>query len=135
MLYLAENHQLALFEVEALLGNPSGPVPNPGTTWVTLELGVTLNSVVDLTQEKERKIIGISLQELTGSWLHYKRTGAAPTQRLGAALFQLADVEAFLVPSAKPVEGRNLVVFPERLQRPASRLEFRNPTTRRIELV
>jgi hypothetical protein len=132
-LYLAQDHQLALFEVRALGGRPEAPIPDPRMTWTVLPLSVSLRAVADLTDPAEQKRIGTSTQELTGKWDQYKQSGRAPTQHLGAALFALPGLEGFLVPTAVPgIAGKNLVVFPEKL--PAeSRIEFRNPSSGRIE--
>jgi hypothetical protein len=133
IVYLSRDHQLALFEVRALLGKPESPIPDPQNTWTTLNFNVALQSVADLTKPGEQGRIGISVQELTGKWDQYGRSGKAPTQLLGAALFQVPDLEGFLVPTAVPeISGVNLIVFPEKLK-PRSRIEFGNPVTRAIE--
>ncbi len=133
ILYLAHNHQLSLFEVRALVGKPELPIPDPERTWTILPLNVALGAVADLTDPREQKRIGTSAQELTGKWDQYKQSGTAPTQRLGAALFALPGLEGFLVPTAAPgISGTNLVVFPEKLKA-QSRIEFRNPSSGRIE--
>jgi hypothetical protein len=134
ILYLAQNHQLALFEVRALQGTPEAPIPDPRSTWTVLPLTVSLEAVADLTNPAEQRRLGTSAQELTGKWDEYKQSGRAPTQRLGAALFKRRGLEGFLVPTAVPVvSGTNLVVFPEKLKA-RSRIEFRNPDSGRIEL-
>jgi len=133
VLYLAQDHQLALFEVRALVGSPEAPIPDPQSTWTTLNLNVVLREVADLTDPREQQRIGSSAQELTGKWDQYQRSGEAPTQRLGAVLFDLPHLEGFLIPTAVPrIWGRSLIVFPEKLK-PGSRVEFRNPITGRIE--
>ncbi len=132
VLYLAQNHQLALFEVEALLGNPTNPIANPAATWTILALNVSLASVADLVDPGQQRLIGTYAQELTGSWLGYGRTGTAPTQQLGKALFDLPRLEGFLVPSAKTA-GTNLIVFPEKLRRGTSSIRFTNPQTGKVE--
>jgi hypothetical protein len=133
VLYLAQDHQLALFEVRALLAKPEAPIPDPRSTWAILPLSVTLEAVADLTNPAEQRRIGISTQELTGKWDEYKQSGTAPTQRLGAALFELPGLEGFLVPTAVPgISGKSLVVFPEKLKA-RSRIEFRDPNSGRIE--
>jgi hypothetical protein len=102
-------------------------------TWTVLPLNVSLEAVADLTDPTEQRRIGTSAQELTGKWDQYKESGRAPTQRLGAALFELPGLEGFLVPGAVPgISGKNLIVFPEKL-RARSRIEFRNPNSGRIE--
>jgi hypothetical protein len=133
VLYLAQDHQLALFEVRALGGSPEAPIPDPRMTWTVLPLVVTLRAVADLTDPVEQRQIGMSAQELTGKWDQHKGSERAPTQRLGAALFELPGLDGFLVPTAIPgVSGKNLVVFPEKLKA-RSRIEFRNPKSGRIE--
>src|SRR5207248_308162 len=133
VLYLAQNHQLALFEVRALVGKPEAPLPDPRTTWTTLNLHVVLHGVADLTNPREQKRIGTSAQELTGQWDQYEESGSAPTQLLGAALFELPGLEGFVVPTAVPeISGKNLIVFPEKLT-PPSRVEFGNLVSGRIE--
>jgi hypothetical protein len=133
ILYLSQDHQLALFEVRALGGSPAAPIPDPRVTWTVLPLKVTLRAVADLTDPAERRRIGTSAQELTGKWDEYGRSGQAPTQQLGAALFELPGLEGFLVPTAVPgISGRNLVVFPEKLTA-RSRVESRDPKSGRIE--
>jgi hypothetical protein len=133
VLYLAQDHQLALFEVRALVGKPENPIPDPRITWTVLPLNVALEAVVDLTDPIGQKRIGTSDQELTGRWDQYKQSGRAPTQRLGAALFELPGLEGFLVPTSVPgISGKNLIVFPDKLKA-KSRVEFRNPNSGRIE--
>jgi hypothetical protein len=131
--YLAQNHQLALFEVRALLGNPKTPISDPARTWTTLNLNIVLKAVADLTDPREQRRIGTSGQELTGNWDHYEPPTKAPTQLLGAALFELPRLEGFLAPTAVPgISGKNLIVFPEKLAL-ESRIEFCNPSSGRIE--
>lgn len=48
ILYFGENHLVALFEVRALLGSLTQPVPQPRQTWVTLNVTIQLQSIVDL---------------------------------------------------------------------------------------
>ncbi len=72
VLYLAQDHQLALFEVSALLGKPQAPIPNPRSTWTTLNFRVVLQAVADLTKLTELRRIGTSAQELTGKWDQYE---------------------------------------------------------------
>jgi hypothetical protein len=74
VLYLAEDQQVALFEVQALLGSPLTPpggglvVPNPRQAWVALNVRVTLQRVADLTRVPEQTALGTTVQELTGDW-------------------------------------------------------------------
>lgn len=133
ILYLSQDHRLALFEVGALVGKPEAPIPDPRITWTVLPLIVALDAVADLTDPAEQKRIGTSAQELSGKWDQYKEPERAPTQQLGAALFELPGLEGFLVPTALPgISGRNLVVFPEKLTT-RSRIAFRDPRSGRVE--
>jgi hypothetical protein len=133
ILYLAQDHQLALFEVRAVLGSPKAPIPDPQMTWTVLPLTVSLEAVADLTDPTEQRRIGTSAQELTGKWDLYEQSGRAPTQQLGAALFELPGLEGFLVPTAIPgIPSKNLVVFPEKLTA-RSRIEYRDPKSGRME--
>ena len=71
VLYLAEDHQVALFEVEALLGSPLPNhqyVPNPRQAWIILNVQVSLKAVADLTVVSEQLKILTTAQELTGDW-------------------------------------------------------------------
>ncbi|HVA47195.1 MAG TPA: RES family NAD+ phosphorylase [Pirellulales bacterium] len=144
ILYLAEDQQVALFEVQALLGSPlpgAAYAPNPAQTWVIVNVSVALSKVADLCHVPERKKIQTSVQELTGDWRGYglrspnARLAApywsnVPTQKLGAELYNVRDLEAFVTYSAKVPTRRNLVVFPQKLL-PGSRLTLRffNPHT------
>ena len=142
LLYLAENPQVALFEVEALLGSPTRPgglIANPASAETMLNVAVILQNVVDLTRLDAQNRLATSVQELTGDWRGYETRSpstsvtepfgvAAPTQELGAALFGLADLEGFLAVSARLPYSKNLVVFPQKL-RPGSSLAFTYPAT------
>ncbi len=101
ILYLAENHLVALFEVGALFGRstlPGGLVPNPGRAWIIVNVTVQLRAVADLTQALAQQALQTSAQELTGDWEGYQTrslatsvtqpVGVAPTQHLGEALHQ-----------------------------------------------
>ena len=106
--------------------------PDDRTVWLTLTFDVTLHHVADLTDAKQQRRIGTNLQELTGVWDAYFPVGTAPTQRLGQALFNTPQIEAFLAPSAARPGARNLILFPEKLVE-GSRVEFFNDETRRVE--
>jgi hypothetical protein len=140
MLYLAEDPQVALFETGALLGSPSqigGAFPNPRLTSAILNVRVQLQRVADLTVAVQQRLLETTAQELTGDWEGYQlrgpRTsvsepvGIAPTQELGAALFQVPGLEGFRTLSARVPYCMTLVVFPQKLQ-PGSSVEFSHPT-------
>lgn len=139
ILYLAEDHQVALYEVGALLGSPlpgGAYVPNPRQAWVILNVQVTLQAVADLTNVAAQVGLATSAQELTGDWRGYLlRTtmtsvqhpaGLAPTQLLGAALHGIPGLEGFRTLSAKVPTCMNLVVFPDKLH-PGSRIIYTDP--------
>lgn len=145
ILYFAENHLVALFEVQALLGSPYPPgtyVPNPSTAWVIINFDIQLSRIADLTKVPQRKIIGTTVQELTGDWRGYSLRNPhatlsapywsnVPTQRLGHELHGVADMEGFLSYSARVATLRNLVVFPQKLQQ-GSFVRFHHPVTKHV---
>ncbi len=141
ILYLAENHLVALFEVGALLGSPQpagGYVPNPRQPWTVLNVQVTLHTVADLSDPGEQHQLLTTAQELTGDWRGYGLrgaqtpvtgpTGLAPTQLLGAALHARPGLEGFRTLSAKVTTHRNLVLFPDKLHS-GSQVVFTDPAT------
>jgi RES domain-containing protein len=141
ILYLAEDHQVALFEVGALLGSPlpAGQyVPNPWQAWLILNVQVTLQTVADLTDITEQTKLLTTAQELTGDWRGYhirhaqtpvsQPTGPAPTQLLGRAIHRVRRIEGFRTLSARVPTHMNLVVFPDRLRRGSS-IVFTHPAT------
>jgi hypothetical protein len=146
ILYLAENHQVALFEVGAMLGSPlhGVHVPNPHQAWVILNVQANLQVIVDLTDLGEQQKLLTTAQERTGDWQGYQLrrattsvsqpTGPAPTQLLGAALYGVAGLEGFLTISARVPTHMGLVVFPDNLQ-PGSSAVFADPTTNRIHTI
>jgi len=137
ILYLADDHQVALFEVGALLGSPlpgAAYVPNPAGAWVIINVNVTLSSVADLCRPTQRRSVRTTAQELTGDWRGYLLRNPAPalsapywtnvpTQRLGAALESVPNLEGFTTYSAKVSTHRNLAIFPAKL-RPGSTVRF-----------
>ena len=140
ILYLAEDLQVALFEVEALVGppgRPGGVLAQPRLAWALINIRVQLQRVADLTVVATQNLLATTAQELTGDWEGYqlrsRRTsisepvGLAPTQELGAALYDVPELEGFRTVSSKVPYTMNLVVFPQKLQ-PGSRVEFAHPT-------
>jgi len=138
VLYLAEDHQVALYEVRALLGAPFAKagvvvVPNPLKPWTILNVRVTLQKIADLTRASEQDLLDTTAQELTGDWEGYqerkphdsvnKPVGIAPTQALGQALYDLPDLEGFRTISARLPARMILVVFPAKLL-PGSEIVF-----------
>jgi RES domain len=132
ILYLAENHQVALYEVGAIFGGPSDPIADHRRSLLLLSLKVRLCRVADLCEEAERRLIGTSVQELTGKWEN-SPDREVPTHRLGLALFRVKGLEGFLFPSSKPSGGKNLVVFPDKIDRGRSSILFRNDLSGDLE--
>ncbi len=130
VLYLGENHQVVVYEIGALLGPLSSPMSNPAHSWMILTLDVRLDHVVDLCDSSQQKIISTNDQELTGVWAN--ASSATPTQKLGAALNAVPNLEGMVVPSAKPGGRRNLVLFPDKFG-PRSSVVFRNELSGRSE--
>ena len=137
ILYLAENFQVAAFEVGALLGPLTAPIAADKTSWVHAVVQVRLQNVINLTLTSEIKKISTTYQELTGDWKGYtsraaltkaKKAEFAPTQSLGTALFRDTDAEAFIAYSARVPTQKVLVIFPEKL-RVGSFLSFQDPKT------
>jgi RES domain len=132
ILYLAENHQVALYEAGAMLGSPTDPIADPTRSLLLLSLKIRLCRVADLCEEAERRLIGTSFQELTGKWRDSPDRDI-PTHRLGLALFRVKGLEGFLFPSSKPSGGRNLVVFPDKIDPGRSSILFRNDLSGDLE--
>jgi RES domain len=141
-MYLAADHFVSLFEVDAVLGSPLPGrtiLPNPGTAWTIISVEVQLARVADLSNPSNVELLETSFQELTGDWRGYKYRPQipplrapywtnVPTQRLGHALFRVRGLEGFLAPSARDPTKLNLMVFPDKL-RADSFLRFGDPQT------
>lgn len=145
ILYLAESHLVALFEVQALLGSSwsmSGVISHPRRAWTILNVKVNLHSVVDLTDTQNQTTLVTTAQELTGDWRGYQiRTssssvsapiGDAPTQKLGEALAN--SHEGFRTLSAKVPDQMVLGIFPRKLKH-GSFVQFWDPTTRKTHYI
>jgi RES domain-containing protein len=129
ILYLAENHLVAMFEAQALFGSPltpGGVVPHPTASLVTLAIQVQLSLVVDLSDPAQATLVDTNAQELTGDWRGYQQrgsatsvagpTGKAPTQELGEQLFALCPtIQGFLTLSARLPYYKILGIFTQRL--------------------
>ncbi len=131
IVYLGENHQVAIHEVGALLGDPSAPVSNPKGSWAILSFEVILNQIVDLTDSTQQKIISTNTSELNGNWVN--ASGVSPTQELGDSLFGLLGLEGFLFNSSK-VKAKGLAIFPEKLGS-SSAVKLINEITMKTELL
>jgi len=147
ILYLTEDPVTALYEVGAMLGSPhraAAPAPGRVSHWATVSVSVTLFGVVDLTRPSERRLIRVTIQELTGDWDGYRLRWigrprpspawpVAPTQRLGEALHRVRGLEGVITFSARDATKRNLIVFPNKLRK-GSVVTFTEPNGRREEL-
>jgi hypothetical protein len=147
ILYLAENHLVALFEVGALLGSPATPggaIPSPHSPWTLLNVSIHLQKVVDLTDPARQQHLATTAQELTGDWRGYQLrglrgtvnlpVGLAPTQTLGRSLHAQPGLEGFLTLSARVPYHKILVVFPKKLAA-RSHLSWHNPVTGKTESI
>jgi hypothetical protein len=94
-----------------------------------MNLAVVLDQVVDLTESSQLRKIATNVSELTGNWVDYP--GISPTQELGQALYDLADLEGVIYRSSR-VSAKCLAVFPDKLG-PRSRITFENEITGRVE--
>jgi hypothetical protein len=128
-LYLGENHQVVIYEVDAVLGKPDVPFSNPKNSWVLMSLRIVLDNIVGLTEISQQDLIHTNEQELTGRWESFR--GIAPTKRLGAALFAIPKIEGVIYGSSK-VSSKNLLIFPDKLG-PRSSIVFPNEITGQYE--
>jgi len=131
MLYLGDNHQVAIYEVGALLGDPNAPISSPRGSWVLMSLSVRLHHVANLSVPSQQKLISTNDQELTGVWANNAVSTAAPTQKLGAALYAIPKLEGFIYPSSK-TGSHNLVIFMDKLDK-SSLITFSNELNGRNE--
>ena len=129
ILYLGENHQVAIYEVGALLGDPNAPISRPKGSWALMSLHVRLYNVADLSEPGEQKLIATNDQELTGTWAN--SSGTAPTQALGVALSAHPGLEGFVFPSSKS-GSRNLAIFMDKLDK-RSLITFENELDGKVE--
>ena len=143
LIYLAENHDTALKEVRAFFNPPGSQlvIPNPLITWVILNVVVSLNAVLDLTDENVQGLLHTNLQELTGDWVGYflrtqpgssvrGKVQPAPTQILGAALYRIPNLSGFITVSSQDPIRKNLIIFPDKIKTPADgKIEFTDPSS------
>jgi hypothetical protein len=133
ILYLAGDPVTALFEFQAIFGDPSSAIPNPRISATVLNVRVVLHAIYDLTHVAQAQVpLDVTAQELTGDWRGYQTrrphrpiplpVGQAPTQELGMHIFR-SGIEGFLAPSAKIPTNQNLVIFPQNL-RSGSRVTY-----------
>jgi RES domain-containing protein len=112
ILYLAENQIVALYEVGTIFGPPDRAIADPHRIhMMVIGVAVRLQSVADLTDPSQQKLLDVSSQELTGIWNAFP-PGEVPIQRLGSELFATDGIEGFLTISAKQPYCKTLIVFP-----------------------
>jgi len=147
VLYLSETPQVALFEINALAGDPfvvGGTLSAPGS-FAVVHVKVVLQRVADLTLVFQQDLVETNAQELTGDWRGYQQrtaakapiqepVGMAPTQKFGEALFAVPGIEGLRTLSAKLAYHRNLIIFPEKMFK-GSRLEFRDGAARLLQVI
>jgi len=126
-LSLADDIIAAQFEAGAVLGSykPGYYVSHTRLAFITMNVTVDLQEVIDLTDPAAQTALGTNVQELTGDWDGYQirnrrtavsyPTGIAPTQDLGRELCA-TGVEGFLAISAKVPFHQTLTVFTENLR-------------------
>ena len=129
ILYLGENHQLTIYEVGALLGDPNAPISNPKGSWALMSPRIRLHHIADISDPGQQKLIATNDQELTGVWAN--NSGTAPTQALGTALFACPHLEGFVFPSSRS-GNHNLAVFMDKLDKRSS-ITFDNELDGRLE--
>jgi RES domain len=126
ILYLAGDPVTALFEFQAVFGDPASPIPNPRVSATVLNVRVVLHAIYDLTDFADAQVpLSTTAQELTGDWRGYQArgphrpiplpVGQAPTQELGTHIFR-SGIEGLLTLSAKMPTNQNLVIFPQNLR-------------------
>jgi RES domain-containing protein len=119
-LYGAEGADLA--EAELSGKGLSSLRPTRGATRIQLHLEVSCQSILDLGEERVRRALKTSLEELRKPWRGVlERSGSVPpTWELGQAAFKSRRFEAIRYPSAQLDRRYCLVVFTERLARGSS---------------
>jgi hypothetical protein len=128
ILYFAETHEVALYEIGAMLGSravPNGNAANKHVSSTIINVRVNLHKIVDLTDSAIQRQLETTAQELTGDWRSYAphshatyakgHVAVAPTQQLGEELFKVPDLEGFVTLSAKCPDHMILGVFTEKL--------------------
>src|SRR5262249_24432517 len=102
-------------------------------TALLLHIQCHLGAMLDLSDERIRHRLKVSLTDLLGPWLPWNVGGgeadamhAAPSQQIGEAVYASGRFEAIRAPCAKDPHGYCLAIFPDRL-RPTSHLEIEDP--------
>lgn len=87
---------------------------------VLVGIEATLQRVLDLTDGKLRKLLGVSKERmLDADWqTAQSKGGEGLTQAIGRLAWE-AKFESLLVPSARLKMEKNLVIFPDQLKKPS----------------
>ena len=126
VLYVALSVDTAFAERDGLLLTAAGiKAARAVRTGVLLKLGCQLTSVLDLTDQRVRERLAVSLADVLGPWLPWiaasaRATAVAPSQAIGRNVHASRRFEGILYPSTKDPAGRCLAIFPDRLRRPSS---------------
>jgi len=126
VLYVALSVDTAFAERDGLLLTAAGiKAARAVRTGVLLKLGCRLTSVLDLTDQRVRERLAVSLADVLGPWLPWiaasaRATAVAPSQAIGRNVHASRRFEGILYPSTKDPAGRCLAIFPDRLRRPSS---------------
>jgi RES domain-containing protein len=105
-LYIGRNIKISMAETN---------IDSTQSTHVDFRILYKLDTVLDLTNTDNLRLLGTSYQELTGNWreTNEEKCEIAPTQRLGLAVQRSNRFNAIKCPSAKTHIGNNynLVIF------------------------
>ncbi len=117
-LYVSETEQTALSEARGLFST----ITNESTLspLVALPIQVSLENVLDLTQQNTQQLLGTDLTELTSSWqMQMLNSDVVPTHVLAEAAFATHHFQAIRFPSAQVVGQVNLVIWTGLLKEPS----------------
>jgi RES domain-containing protein len=122
-LYLASDQPTAYAEIQDLFRGAGGkPLPlRPGDPVLTVYVVTRVRGVLDLTDARVRRALGVSQAAISGEWraeMEGYLAGSSPmplTQQIGAAAHATGRVRGILFPSARWKGGTCMVVFPDRL--------------------
>ena len=103
-LYLAENPNLCWLEKLKYYNNEARAVPDQ----VLGEFEINIHTCLDLTNLKNLKTLGITMENITHPGDHYL------TKMIGSAAWSLG-IEALLVPSSIDPSHKNAVIFRDHL--------------------
>ena len=83
---------------------------------ILLSVEFSLGAVLDLTEPTTQATLDTNDHELCSAWRPLNARGSqSPTQKLGATIYAMCQIEALKAPSAREQSAFNLVVYPDRL--------------------